>query len=234
MKIRVINPDWGMTEKQMQDRCAYLQKYVSEDTVIEMECLTKTRVYLDTVADAVLAGPEILEMAVRAEAEGADAIVLYCFSDPAMEACRQMVSIPVVGAGQSACLLIPVLGYQGVILIADEQRIPEKMVSFYRMGLETDRIAGFEAVQAHGLDPFKNREQMLEALAAAGKRALQKDGATVLVLGCLSFLGVAQELSERLQIPVIDPATHAVATAEILARQHLKNSQLAYYRKNKI
>lgn len=228
MKLMIINPDWGMTREQMDKRCRILSQYVQEGTDLSMECLTDTKVYLDSVADAVFAGPEILKMAMRAEAEGYDAVILYCFSDPVMEACRQAVRIPVIGCGQAACLLIPVLGYQGALLLADAERIPEKMFSIERTGLAEKRVAGFEAVTKKGLDPETQRAELLNELTAAGQRALQKTGAQVLVLGCLSYLGMAEELEKRLQVPVIDPAAAGVALAESVVRQKLTHSTRAF------
>lgn len=228
MKLMIINPDWGMTREQMDRRCEILSQYVSSDTEISMECLTETEVYLDSAADAVFAGPEIIKMAMKAEAEGYDAVILYCFSDPAMEACRQVVRIPVIGCGQAACLMIPVLGYHGALLLADGERIPEKIVSVGRTGLSADRIVGFEAVQKKGLSPDRDRAELIEELAAAGKRALEKTGAQVLVLGCLSYLGMAKELEEILQVPVVDPATVAVTLAESMVRQGLCHSKKAF------
>lgn len=228
MKVMIINPDWGMTREQMDARCEMLSHYVREDTELFMECLTETHTYLDSAADAVFAGPEIVKMALQAEKDGCDAIILYCFSDPAMEACRQVVRIPVIGCGQAACLMIPVLGYHGALLLADEERIPEKMVSVGRTGLSAERIVGFEAVKKKGLDPKEDRAELIEELADAGRRALDKTGAQVLVLGCLSYLGMAAELEELLHVPVIDPATVAVTLAESMVRQRLCHSTKAF------
>lgn len=228
MRVMIINPDWGMTREQMDARCRILSQYVGEDTELSMECLTETHAYLDSAADAVFAGPEIVKMAMKAEQDGYDAVILYCFSDPAMEACRQVVRIPVIGCGQAACLMIPVLGYQGALLLADGERIPEKMASVGRTGLASERIVGFEAVKKKGLDPQKNREELIQELAAAGKRVLERTGAQVLVLGCLSYLGLAKELEAILNVPVVDPATVAVTLAESMVKQKLAHSAKAF------
>ena len=221
MKLMIINPDWGMTEEQMKQRCLMLADCSGSDALISMECLTETEVQLDSQADIVLAGPEILRMAVRAEQRGYDAVILYCFSDPAMEACRERMSIPVVGAGQAACLTLPMLGYQGALLVADRRRIPEKKVFLHRTGLSMDRICGYEAIQTQGLDPFRDRVQLREELLDAGRRAIAHTDAQVLILGCLSFLGFARELEEELSVPVIDPGPASVCFAEALVRQRL-------------
>lgn len=228
MKIMIINPDWGMTREQMDHRCRVLSCYVSEDTELSMECLTKTHTYLDSVADAVFAGPEIVRLAMKAEEDGCDAVILYCFSDPALEACRQVVRIPVIGCGQAACLMIPLLGYQGALLLADEKRIPEKMLSIGRTGLSSERIVGFEAVKKKGLDPEADRKEVIRELADAGKRVLEKTGAQVLVLGCLSYLGMGKDLEALLDVPVIDPAMAAVTLAESMVRQKLSHSAKAF------
>lgn len=228
MRLMILNPDWGMTDKQMEQRCRFLSGYVGPETSLSMECLKETSVCLDSLTDAVYAGPEILRMAIEAENQGYDGIILYCFSDPVMEACRQNVSIPVIGGGQAACLMVPLVGYHGAVLVADEKRIPEKMVSLSRTGLSMDRILGYEAVAARGLDPFANHEEMLEQLIRAGRRALEHTRAQVLVLGCLSFLGMAGEMEQILGVPVIDSAVAAVSLCEGMVRQGLHSSRRAY------
>lgn len=228
MKLMIINPDWGMTKEQMDVRCRILSEYAGPDVEISMECLTKTRVNLNSMVDIVLAGPEILEMTASAEQRGYDAVILYCFSDPVMEACRQMVSIPVVGAGQAACLMLPLVGYHGAVLVADEGRIPEKKVSIGRTGLSPERICGYEAVRTGRADVSNDRMNLKNSLLDAGRRALEKTDAQVLILGCLSFMGLARELEEELSVPVIDPGPASVCLAEALVRQGLRPGRKAY------
>lgn len=228
MKFKIINPDWGMTEEQMEQRCRILADYTNRRIQLSMECLAKTKVSLDSPADLVRAGPEILQMAIQAEQEGYDAVILYCFSDPVMEACRQAVSIPVVGAGQAACLLLPAVAYHGALLVADQNRIPEKRMALSRTGLASERICGYEPVHARGLDPIEHRGQLKKELLKAGQRALEHTEAQALILGCLSFLGLAEELSAGLMVPVIDPGPASVCLAETLVCMHLRSSPRAY------
>lgn len=228
MKLMIINPDWGMTREQMDRELRELSAFVSETTELFMECLTHTEVCLDSAADIVLAGPEILSMARKAERDGFDAVILYCFSDPALEACRQCLTIPVIGAGQAACLMIPQVGYHGTVLLADDRRIPEKMASVCRTGLQTGRILNFRGIALEGLSCVSDRESVIEKLCRAGKQALLEQPSQVIVLGCLSFLGMAQELEKKLGVPVIDPAALSVSMAELMVRQGLHSSKRAY------
>ena len=75
---------------------------------------------------------------------------------------------------------------------------------------------------------WAERERVLDLLTEAGKHLLAAGRVQVLLLGCLSFLGLAHPLSERLGVPVVDPAVAPVALAECLVRQGLKTSRKAY------
>ena len=228
MRIMIINPDYGMTREEMELRCSLLSGFTGPDTELCMECLTDTKVSLDSALDAVMAGPEIVKRAIQAEKDGFDAIVLYCFSDPALDACREAVSIPVVGGGQASCLVSAMVGRQSGILITDKKRLPEKMAFRYQTGVVPDNIRSMSGVDLSHVDIWKDREKTVEILADAGKRLIEKDGVQVIILGCLSFLGLAEPLSQKLQIPVIDAAKAAVSMAESLVRQKLFTSKAAY------
>lgn len=228
MKIRIINPDYGMTKEEMDLRCQILSGSTGPDVELSMGCLTKSRVYLDSALDAVMAGPEIVQMAMQAEQDGYDAVVLYCFSDPALDACREAVSIPVVGGGQASCLVSMMIGRQAGILITDQRRKPEKMDFRYQTGLLPDHLPAIQSVNLHQVDIWKEREETVDILMEAGESLIEKDGVQVIILGCLSLLGLAEPLSERLGVPVIDSAVAAVSMAESLVRQKLFTSKKAY------
>lgn len=228
MKIFLINPDYGMTTEQLQQRLRLLSQHVGPDVQLEMQCLTHNKIEIDSALDVALAAPEIITMAVAAEKAGADAIVLYCFSDPALDACREVVDIPVIGAGQAACLLAPMVGRQAGLLLADASRCAEKRLFVNQCGVDPQRITAVGGITGRGLDVWAQRAEALDLLTEAGKHLLREQQVQVLILGCLSFLGLAQPLSERLGVPVLDPAVAAVTMAEALVRQGLRTSRLAY------
>lgn len=228
MKIFIINPDYGVTPEQMAARCHLLSAHVGPDTKLHMECLVENHIEIDSALDAALAAPEIIKMAVRAEREGYDAIVLYCFSDPALAACREAVKIPVIGGGQASLLLAPVVGRQAGLLLADDSRRAEKQLFVEGCGINPSRIAAIGGINGRGINFWAERERTLELLAQAGAKLLAESGVQVLILGCLSFLGLAQPLSERLGVPVIDSAVAPVSLAESVVRQGLMTSRKAY------
>lgn len=71
--------------------------------------------------------------------------------------------------------------------------------------------------------------RVFEAAVVAGRELLAR-GAQVVVLGCGSLLGVADELRKELGVPVVIPAVAAIKLAEAYVRMGAAHSRLAYPR----
>lgn len=228
MKILIINPDYGMTQEEMSLRCRILEEYTAPDTQLAMVCPQNSGVELNSALDVVLAAPEIVQLAADGQNAGFDAVVLYCFSDPVIDACREALRIPVIGGAQASCLAaLNVCRSFGVIL-ADEARLPEKKLFLRTLGVSPERIGQIAAVNLNGISPWADRETTFKKLLACGQKMMRETHTEAIVLGCLSFLGLAEPLSRVLGIPVIDPAVAAVTTAESIVRQRLFTSKVSY------
>jgi proline-specific peptidase len=72
-------------------------------------------------------------------------------------------------------------------------------------------------------------DDSLDAVRAACREVVDA-GADTIVLGCMSmaFLGVAEDLSAELAIPVVNPARTALKTAELLVGSGLTHSRRAF------
>lgn len=228
MKILIINPDYGMTQEEMALRCRILEEYTAPDIQLAMVCPQNSGVELNSALDVVLAAPEIVQLAADGQNAGFDAVILYCFSDPVIDACREALRIPVIGGAQASCLAaLNVCRSFGVIL-ADEARLPEKKLFLRTLGVSPERIGQIAAVNLNGISPWADRETTFKKLLACGQKMIRETHTEAIVLGCLSFLGLAEPLSRVLGIPVIDPAVAAVTTAESIVRQRLFTSKVSY------
>lgn len=228
MKILIINPDYGMTQEEMALRCRILEEYTAPDTQLAMVCPQNSGVELNSALDVVLAAPEIVQLAADGQNAGFDAVVLYCFSDPVIDACREALRIPVIGGAQASCLAaLNVCRSFGVIL-ADKARLPEKKLFLRTLGVSPERIGQIATVNLNGISPWADRETTFKKLLACGQKMMRETHTEAIVLGCLSFLGLAEPLSRVLGIPVIDPAVAAVTTAESIVRQRLFTSKVSY------
>lgn len=228
MKILIINPDYGMTQEKMAFRCRILEEYTTPDTQLAMVCPQSSGVELNSALDVVLAGPEIVQLAAEGQNAGFDAVVLYCFSDPVIDACREALRIPVIGGAQASCLAALNVCRSFSVILADEARLPEKKLFLRTLGVSPERIGQIAAVNLNGISPWVDRETTFKKLLACGQKMMRETHTEAIVLGCLSFLGLAEPLSRVLGIPVIDPAVAAVTTAESIVRQRLFTSKVSY------
>ena len=65
----------------------------------------------------------------------------------------------------------------------------------------------------------------------SGRVAVEQDGADILVLGCMSmaFLpGICEVLTERVGVPVVNPAVAALKTAEAVGSMRISHSKVAW------
>lgn len=228
MKILIINPDYGITQEEMSLRCRILEEYTAPDTQLAMVCPQNSGVELNSALDVVLAAPEIVQLAADGQNAGFDAVVLYCFSDPVIDACREALRIPVIGGAQASCLAALNVCRSFGIILADEARLPEKKLFLRTLGVSPERIGQIAAINLNSISPWADRETTFKKLLACGQKMMRETHTEAIVLGCLSFLGLAEPLSRVLGIPVIDPAIAAVTTAESIVRQRLFTSKVSY------
>jgi allantoin racemase len=228
VKIKLINPDYGMSENILKAREKMLGKVCEPGTVLSMECLVKTKVEIDSLRDVALASPEILEIALRAEEEGFDAVVLYCFSDPALAACREMLTIPVIGSAQAAILLAVALGYRISIITLTTARVAEKWMFARACGVDEGRIASVRGLDKNFSPSGGHSDEVLQYLKKTALSCVKEDGADVLILGCLSLAEKGEWLSQAIGVPVVDPAFAGVSAAQQVVRLGLSHSKRAY------
>lgn len=76
----------------------------------------------------------------------------------------------------------------------------------------------------------KDREKGRKLILDHCKKAIEEDGAEVLVLGCAGMSGLAQNLQQKLDVSVIDPTLAAYKFAEVLVGMGLAHSKVALYR----
>lgn len=140
----------------------------------------------------------------------ASAFVIACYSDPGIDACRSISSVPVMGIQESGVLTALARGDRiGIIGISSAS---EKRHRLYmrRMGV-LDRVAGERALNM-SVDETARGTGTFDKLVEVGS-ALQADGAEALVLGCAGMALHRAPLEARLGLPVIDPTQAAVAMA---------------------
>jgi len=187
---------------------------------------------IEGACDVVAAEPGILRAIAEAEQAGVQACMINCFGDPAIEAAREVATVPVVAAGQSSMCLAATLGQSFSIITA----VPEAKSPLWNrvciIGL-TSKLASIRDIDLPVLQLQEDRERLAERLLEESKHAINEDGAHVIVLGCTGMRGMARSLQEglkdaSLEVPVIDPLHAMIKYAEGLIDMGLNYSRMTY------
>ena len=140
----------------------------------------------------------------------AGAVVIACYSDPGLDACRSATAAPVLGIQEAGVLTAMARADRfGVVAIA-RASIPRHRRHMRRMGV-LDRLAGERPLDI-SVDESARGEGTLARLTEVGG-ALVEDGADAVILGCAGMARHRGPLEARLGVPVIDPVQAAVAMA---------------------
>lgn len=182
--------------------------------------------------DDAFAVPGILDAAIRAEQDGSDAVVIDCMDDPGLDAAREVVRIPVIGTAEASMHLALCLADRFTILTTAAEDIPivRELVQHHRL---EHRCASIRAIGIGVLDLHADPDDTLQRLAAAGRAAVDEDGAAALIPGCTLLSGTAERLAAHLAItgpavPVIDPLAAALHHAQTLVRLGVSHSGVGY------
>lgn len=191
--------------------------------------------------------PYIVEEILKAEKEGYDGVIVGCFGNLAVREAREVVKIPVIGPGAAACHVACLLGDKisiittGSIIQHKNLKLSEKYHhQFYasiRLELQAqgllDRVVSIRTTNRSSVGGIaalaeENLAHEVEALLKQGRKAIEEDGADVLVLGCALMIGAADTLQEDLGVPVVDPTLTALKVVEMLISMNLTHSVLSY------
>ncbi len=220
----VVGPD------EPARRQAFLARHAASGTEVEVRTPAQGRESIEGAWDAVTVGPYLVDGICRAEADGFDAAIIGCFSDPAIDAAKEAVSIPVVGAGAAAIHLALQLGDR-IGIVSPGPGDPGRSRAMMRaMGQETH----FAAARGMGLsvsDLARAEEDALDRIETTARDCVA-EGADVLLLGCMSmaFLDPTPALTERLGVPVVNPVVAALKTAEMMIAHRLTQSRARWPR----
>jgi allantoin racemase len=187
MRLLVINPNITASVSALIQ--AEAERSVSPGTAITMLTAPFGVAYIETRFEALIGAYATAQLAAEHHA-GHDAVIVAAFGDPGLWGLREVLPVPVLGMTESALASACLLGHRFSI-IAISQRIQ----AWYREAVEQDHAA---------------------ALRALCERAVDEDGAEVIVLAGAPLAGLARTLHGQLPVPVVDGVSSAVRHAESL------------------
>jgi allantoin racemase len=233
MKISYLIPGpMGRTDEgkaEVERRRGLLVEYAAPGTEVGVEDVPSGPASIESMYEEYLSIPATVRRAIELEQEGWDAIVLGCYGDPGLDAFRELISIPIVGPGEATALVAASLGHRFSIITITESVIAftERQIRNAGVG---EKLASVRAVGIPVLELHEDRDRAIEATVEQGAIAIAEDRADTLIVGCMSmgFLGIAEAVSERLGVPVLNPGKVALKYAEALVGAGLSHSRKAY------
>jgi allantoin racemase len=231
MRIRIIRPAARefrpLSPSELEEHKREWQIFVSPGTEIEVVRVMKGTETIEGLYDSEMAAPFILKEVKRAEQEGVDGVIIHCMGDPAFLAARELVDIPVLGEALSCFMTALMLGDKFSIMstVPSDHLMYRRLVRIY--GLE-ERLASIRSINIPVKDLRRDLNALKQAMIAQGKLAVQEDGAHVLIPGCGEIYGIAQEVTQEVGIPLIDPRATVIKMAEMLIGLALSHSKEMY------
>jgi len=227
MRILVINPNASIEMSDViRDQLAVVRRPATEVVVLNPPGAPPA---IESALDEAQCVPPTLEVVARARSDGYDAVVIACFSDPGLDAAREATTLPVVGIQESAMHLAAQLGHRFSVLTTLAHRSPVRERAALLHGLDR-RLASCVPLNLPVLDTVVDRERVLERVVSAGRLAIERDGADVLLLGCAGLGDLSPRVHALPGVPVIDPNAAALKLAETLVDLGLSHSKAGLYK----
>jgi Asp/Glu/hydantoin racemase len=234
--LLVLNgPRERYTGGSAEARLEVWSRYLSPGTDLEIGYLAgekdggRAGTYEFGTSEAPLKHAELYpDRCVEAEQEGYNAVIMHCCSDPGLHEARRRVTIPVIGPGEATLRAGAILGRSIGMTVPSRESAAHHWQQIRDVGV-IKQVIGIEVVETT-IGDYRTQDPvaMTDAVVAAAEKLVAK-GADVICPTGLAILPVrvsAREVSERIGIPVVDPALVAVRSVENLIEATAKSIAL--------
>jgi allantoin racemase len=227
MKILIINPNTTASfTKAVQEA---VDKYKNVGTEVLAVNPTTGPETIESIFEEMLSGTPTLEVFLSHEADF-DGFIIACYGNEGLvQAAREATSKPVIGITEAsyhmACLLgrkfsVVTTGDRWESLLWDSVRLhglESRCASMRPTSIPTSELeaSGDEVVRQH--------------LLKEARKAIEEDGADVILLGCAGMTGFDKVLEAELGVPVIDGVVAALKLMEGLIGYGVKTSKRNAY-----
>lgn len=229
-RIKVIVPI-PMDEAGVANRAEQLPAdFVRAGFQPEFEAVRWGAALGDSYHDTLLMDWTVFQAGVNAEAEGYAGVLIDTVSDSGMRPLRSALSIPVVGPGEAAFAMAMMLGKKFSVLTMWPEWFPlyEKTLTEYGWW---SRCASLRSINTRPdvTELLEGKEEVVFAkLKAEAEKAMDEDGADVIVLGSTTMHQSAAYLDSELPIPVLNPGQVAYKMLETQIELGLTHSKTAF------
>lgn len=221
MKILLATPVSNDNDKSKREYIRGLK--LPRDVEVEFYSLQKGPRMVETLADEISAAHHLIKEIIpyMEKNDDIDAIVINCFADPGLHPLREILDIPILGAGESAWLLACSLGHRiGHISILNNS-LPHAHMKLGQMGL-TQRLAASMPIETGVLSLATDTDKTIDAIKTCAMDLIDNHAADVIVLGCTGMNHLIKPLREKIPAPVVEATEAGLWFAIAQASSNLK------------
>lgn len=226
MKIQIINPNTCLEMTHSMGQMA--QKVALPTTQIESVSPSEGVASIEGHYDEAISAVGVLQLIQQGKLQHVDGHVIACFGDPALDAAREVADAPVIGIAEAAFHMASLVAtkFSIVTTLARTKIIAEHLL--YRYGFER-RCAQIRCIDLPVLSLEQDRDNAYQALLVECELAKRQDGIGAIVLGCGGMSDMVQDISQQLNIPIIDGVSAAVKLLEGLHGMGITTSKWGDY-----
>lgn len=230
MRIKYIIP-FPFDDEALANRAAQIpHELLGADTEVECVPVRNSGTFLDSYYEDLVFDAYVAEAGLRSEEEGYDAVIMDTVSDSGMWALRSRLSIPVIGPGLVSYAVAVMLGKRFSIITMWDRwtHLYEKNLALYDLKQKCASVRSVEIPPDVEALFTGKEEEMFAKLAEAGRKAIEEDGADVLLLGSTTMHQAGAYMNEHLPVPVLNPGPVGIKMAELLVQLGLSHSKVAF------
>jgi|TARA_Y100000294_G_scaffold104507_1_gene97149 allantoin racemase len=195
-----------------------VQQFAGRGARVSVAIFAKSAINEEGLLDEFIAVPEMVRLALEADGEGVDALIIDCMGDTGLAEMREAVAIPVYGPTQTSMAFTSALRqeFSFLTMLAEHHAEIAKLAKKYELDafLGPGRSLGMSIP-----DAMVEVQRYEEALLREAVGAVRQDGAEAIVLGCTSMSGMGPWVRQGLadagiaDVTVVDPIPLAIQTA---------------------
>ena len=182
----------------------------------------------------------IVEAGLRASHKKFDGIFINTVGDYGLNSLRSALAIPVVGAGQSSMYTAMQLGKKFAIVSIWPPKLKfiyENLLNIYQVSSKCVSIRFIS--EDNELDNLSNEKNFVtemregesvqkERIINECNKAINKDGADIILLGCTCMSPISEDISNNISVPVLNPMTVGYKFLETLISLDISHSKKEY------
>lgn len=225
MRIHVIMP--VLSDKMNGKIMRHLQSVASSETELTISNVKSGPISIESMFDEEYCARPILEEALYQRDRGVDGIIIYCFGNPAIEAAKEALDIPVIGIGEASQTLSLPLSDQFGIVTTVRNSVARNKRKTKLLGL-SDKLGAVIPLDLPVVELTNHEQQLIDKICQKIEPYIKNHEVDLVHLGCGYLIGLADRLSEQLGIPVVDPGLASVKLMEAFIKLNLVQSPISY------